>query len=487
MPRPLDRLIFLLSLLQAMLLVVGTYSEKLGHVAGKGDGLYVLNIDDETLTIKTEEDQDDSSSSATPFFGKPQLGPSSGPQGLANPTYLIAHGSNETESTVIYVVDEREDHPGTLRALNLDKETGKLSPLGGVEDVIPADDRPNEGGACCHVMVTPDGKYVLAANYLCGSLVVVGRRADGSLNPNDVHYYRLDGKPVKRADDDNREITYPGPNANRQDRSHAHMVLYSRGTESDSILVPDLGSDCVWSIPYRPKGADSDDGPLGIPIATGYDPVLAGGGPRHAVLHPDPNVHKVYVNYELTSLVACFDIDEKTGAIVSSSAASYARPTVCNVLAGIKSDSFFRDVSAESASEDCKTMYEHFLQRDDMKESGVPTCSDGKTSTAAIRITPDGSQVLVSSRIVDGEGAISALSLQNNGNLNQQMPAKIRGVIGKTPRDFVFADGGEQMESAVIAAAQDTDEIVVLRDSEEPVLLTKNAPTPVCLCVVPTS
>ena len=466
---------------ETMLLVVGTYSEKLGHVTGKGDGLYVLNIDNETLTIKTE-DQEESSSSAT-FFGKPQLGPSSGPQGLANPTYLIAHGSKDNKSTVIYVVDEREDHPGTLRALTLDKETGELSPLGGVEDIIPADDRPSEGGACCHVMVTPDEKYVLAANYLCGSLVVVGRRADGGLNPNDVHYYRLDGKPVKRADD-NREITYPGPNANRQDRSHAHMVLYSSGTESDSILVPDLGSDCIWSIPY--KGADSGDGPLGTPIATGCDPVLAGGGPRHAVLHPDPNVRKVYVNYELTSLVACFDIDEKTGAIVSSSAASYARPTVCNVLAGIRSDSFFRDVSAESASEDCKKMYERFLQRDDVKESGVPTSSDEKTSTAAIRITPDGSHVLVSSRIVDGEGAISALSLQKNGDLSQQIPAKIRGVIGKTPRDFVLTGREKQIDPAVISAAQDTDEIVVLREGEEPVLLTKNAPTPVCLCVVPT-
>ena len=464
-----------------MLLVVGTYSEKLGHVTGKGDGLYVLTIDD-TLTIKTE-DQEESSSSAT-FFGKPQLGPSSGPQGLANPTYLIAHGSKDNKRTVIYVVDEREDHPGTLRALTLDKETGELSPLGGVEDIIPADDRPNEGGACCHVMVTPDEKYVLAANYLCGSLVVVGRRTDGSLDSNDCHYYRLDGKPVKRADD-NGVITYPGPNANRQGRSHAHMVLYSRGTESDSVLVPDLGSDCVWSIPYI--GAGSDDGPLGTPVATGYDPVLAGGGPRHAALHPDPNVRKVYVNYELTSLVACFGIDEKTGAIASSSSASYSRPTICNVLAGTRSDSFFSGASKDSISEDCKKMYECFLQRNDMEQSGVPMCSDEKTSTAAIRVTPDGSHVLVSSRIVNGEGAISALSLQKNGDLNSQIPAKIRGVIGKTPRDFIIVDGREETEpTVIIAAAQDTDEIAVLREGKNPVLLTKNAPTPVCLCVIPT-
>ena len=468
--------IFLFSIIETMLIVVGTYSETLGHVTGKGDGLYVLDVDDETLTLK--------STAANTFFGRPQLGPSSGRLGLANPTYLIAHeskGAKDAASVVIYVVDEREDHPGTLRALTLNKRTGELSPLGDEHDIVAADDRPHEGGACCHVMVTPDEKYVLAANYLCGSLVVVGRREDGSLNLDDVHYYRLDGTPVKRADDD-VAITYPGPNANRQDRAHAHMVLYSKGSESDSILVPDLGSDCVWSIPY--VGPKSSGGPLGTPIATGYGPVLAGGGPRHAVLHPDPNVRKIYVAYELTSLVASFDIDEKTGAIISSSMPSYSRPNVCNVLAGTRSNSFYSDASAASNSEEDKRGYEQFLRYDTKKEN-VPTCADKDTSVAAIRITPDASHLLVSSRIVNGEGTISALPLLENGDLNPQVSARIRGVLGRTPRDFVLV-GGPTTAPTIIAASQDTDEIVVLREGKEAVILTKDAPTPVCLCVVPT-
>ena len=464
--------------IETMLIVVGTYSEKLGHVTGKGDGLYVLDVDGETLTLKSNEEHDTAAN--TFFFGRSQhqLGPSSGRLGLANPTYLIAHepkGVKDAVSVVIYAVDEREDHPGTIRALTLNKRTGELSPLGDEHDIVAADDRPHEGGACCHVMVTPDEKYVLAANYLCGSLVVVGRREDGSLDSDDVRYYRLDGT-------DDVTITYPGPNVNRQDRAHAHMVLYSKGSESDSILVPDLGSDCVWSIPYvGPKGSG---GPLGTPIATGYDPVLAGGGPRHAVLHPDPNVRKIYVAYELTSLVASFDIDEKTGAIVSSSMLSYSRPTVCNVLAGTRSDSFYSDASSASTSEEDKRGYEQFLRYDAKKES-VPTCADKDTSIAAIRITPDASHLLVSSRIVNGEGTISALPLLENGDLNPQASARIRGVLGRTPRDFVVMDG-PITASTIIAASQDTDEIVVLRDCEEAVILTKDAPTPVCLCVVPT-
>jgi len=462
-----------------MLIVVGTYSEKLGHVAGKGDGLYVLDVDDETLTLKSHRHE---TTTTTTFFGRPQLGPcSSGRHGLANPTYLVAHEPKDTSDgkVVIYAVDEREDHPGTLRALTLDKRTGELSPLGDEKDIIAADDRQHEGGACCHVMVTPDENYVLAANYLCGSLVVVGRREDGSLNSDDVHYYRLDGTPVKRVDDD-VTITYPGPNANRQDRAHAHMVLYSKGSESDSILVPDLGSDCVWSIPYVGPRRKGCGGPLGTPVATGYDPVLAGGGPRHAVLHPDPSVRKVYVAYELTSLVASFGIDEKTGAIISSSVPSYSRPTVCNVLAGRRSDSFYSDASEASASEENEKDFGKSLQHEAKKES-VPACSDKETSVAAIRMTPDASHVLVSSRIVNGEGTISALPLLENGDLNPQVPARIRGVLGRTPRDFVVVG-----LPAVVAACQDTDEIVVLQEGEEAVLLTKDAPTPVCLCVVPT-
>ena len=42
-----------------------------------------------------------------------------------------------------------------------------------------------------------------------------------------------------------------------------------------------------------------------------------------------------------------------------------------------------------------------------------------------------------------------------------------------------------EASSAVLVANQDTDEIVLLRDGEDPRVLTKGAPTPVCLCIVP--
>ena len=35
-----------------------------------------------------------------------------------------------------------------------------------------------------------------------------------------------------------------------------------------------------------------------------------------------------------------------------------------------------------------------------------------------------------------------------------------------------------------LAANQDSDEIVLLKEAEEPKVLTKAIPTPVCLCIV---
>lgn len=468
-----------------MLLLVGTYSEKLGHVAGKGSGIYVLDVDDESLKAKDSTPHP----LLTSMFGKPQLGPDA-PNGMRNPTYLIAHTPSNTDEKAavqIYVVDEREDCPGTLRALHLHKSTGRLSPNGRPCSTV-ADDRPTEGGACCFVMVTPDEEYVLAANYICGSIVVVGRnKKDGSLNERDVHYYRLPPEGTISG------ITYPGPNAGRQERAHAHMVVYSRGIKYDSILVPDLGSDAVWSIPYlgRTEATSDGGGPLGRALATGYHPTLAGGGPRHMVLHPDPAIRKAYVAYELTSLVACFDIDEETGAIIKPS----APPPACNVLAGPRCSSFFSDPTSPPSDEDLQK-YQHLLQSDDGSKGGssIRICSDTDTSVAAIRLSPDATRVLVSSRIVGAEGAVSALPLTEDGNLDPSVPARIRGTVGKACRDFIVLDGGKTSTgraggdgdpAVVIAANQDTDEIVILRDGKEAEIMTKDAPTPVCLCVVP--
>jgi hypothetical protein len=55
------------------------------------------------------------------------------------------------------------------------------------------------------------------------------------------------------------------------------MALFSRGSAATTLLVPDLGSDVVWSVPYDPANLAA---PLGQPSPTARHPALAGGGPR---------------------------------------------------------------------------------------------------------------------------------------------------------------------------------------------------------------
>ena len=104
-------------------------------------------------------------------------------------------------------------------------------------------------------------------------------------------------------------------------------------------------------------------------------------------------------------------------------------------------------------------------------------CSDSKTSLGAIRILPDGSHVLVSSRIVGGPGALSAIPLTAEGHFAPS-PVRITSTLGTTPRDFIVLS-----KETALVANQDDDTIVVLSHGQQARLLTEDVPTPVCLCV----
>ena len=76
-----------------LLLFVGTYGEKLGHVPnGHGEGVYVRQL--RGLSLVPPEK----------FFGRGQLG---GAGGLVrNATYLAAHRDESTSELHLYICDE---------------------------------------------------------------------------------------------------------------------------------------------------------------------------------------------------------------------------------------------------------------------------------------------------------------------------------------------------------------------------------------------
>jgi 6-phosphogluconolactonase len=174
--------------------------------------------------------------------------------------------------------DYEGEESGSVEAYAIDPETGKLTFL----------NRQSSGGStAAQPAVDPSGHFVVVANYNGGNFVVLPINPDGSL------------EPVVSA----VEQTGSGPNAERQDTSHPHAVVFDPG--GNFIAAADLGTDQV--LIYR---LDPDSGALAQVSAAGTAP---GAGPRHIAFGPDGTT--MYVVNELDATITLFAYDAETGMI----------------------------------------------------------------------------------------------------------------------------------------------------------------------------
>ncbi|GII23016.1 lactonase family protein [Planosporangium mesophilum] len=221
-----------------------------------------------------------------------QLRPAAPTVALAAPSWLVAHPT----AAVLYAVSELEI--GTVTALSIAPD-GTLTPQAR---------QPTDGAAPCHLDITPDGRYLLCANYGSGSVTVLAVDDDGTLAaPTDlVHHHGC------------------GPDPERQDGPHAHQVVTS-GAPGTDVTAVDLGTDTLYG--YR-LGAD---GRLAPSWETGAG---AGIGPRHLVTAP---TGRLYVTDELSSTVSVYDPDPATGGLrlVQRRPATLTPPTERNYPAEI--------------------------------------------------------------------------------------------------------------------------------------------------------
>jgi 3-carboxymuconate cyclase len=205
---------------------------------------------------------------------------------LAKASFL----ARSADGRFLYAVAENKE--GAIHAYAVD-DRSNLSPL---------NSRPSEGAAPCDVSLSPDGRFVAAANYTGGSVIVYRVEPDGSLGGKAAFFQHTHATDV-----------FP----RRQTGPHAHGVTWAPGGRL--LLVPDLGGDRVYLYACDPAtGAFAPNPPqawLDLP---------AGAGPRHAQFSPDGR--HLYVINELGNSVSVATFDAKAAMLTLEETVSTLPP-----------------------------------------------------------------------------------------------------------------------------------------------------------------
>jgi len=181
----------------------------------------------------------------------------------SSPSFLAFHPTKN----FLYAVNEED---ATLSSFAIDAKSGNLTFL---------NSQPSQGGAPCHLVVDPTGKFVLAANYSGGSCIVFPVNPDASL-----------GKASSFQQ-------HQGPKKN------GHSIHLDQANKF--ALCCDLGLDKV--IIY------SFDATIGSLTPHGFMSTPKGSGPRHFAWYPDGKT--AFVNGESDMTIIACDYDPIKGEL----------------------------------------------------------------------------------------------------------------------------------------------------------------------------
>jgi 6-phosphogluconolactonase len=193
-------------------------------------------------------------------------------EAVDDPSFLALSPSGE----LLYTVSERPEGGGGAAVFSLDdpsapRQLGKTLPVG--------------GAAPTHLCLAEG--HLLTANYGSGSVSVIALDVDGGpLGVRDVLRHRGGG-----------------PDLDRQEGPHAHMVLPD--PSGRRVLSVDLGTDSV-----RVCRLDAGTGELRVERET---VLRAGTGPRHLAFHPRGD--RAYVIHELEPVVTACRWDADAGQL----------------------------------------------------------------------------------------------------------------------------------------------------------------------------
>jgi len=188
-----------------------------------------------------------------------------------NPSYLAVDPAAGHLFAVNEVATLNEQPGGGLSAFSISRRTGQLTPLNQVS---------SGGAAPCYISIDPTGRYVMAANYSGGNLIVVPVDSKGRLG---------------KASDREQHIG-TGGNPQRQSGPRAHCIRFT--PDRRHIVAVDLGIDRV--IIYR---WDSKRGQL-LPNEPAEFRTRSGAGPRHIDFHPNGRFAAI-INELDSTVVSC--------------------------------------------------------------------------------------------------------------------------------------------------------------------------------------
>jgi 6-phosphogluconolactonase len=237
---------------QKFLVFVGTYTDK-----SDSKGIYALEFDAATGKLT--------------------------PKGLAaespNPSWVVLHPNGKWA----YAANE-SGKQSSISAFSIDAKSAKLTLL----NKLPA-----AGEDPCHLSLDKTGKFLFAANYTSGNVVVFPILPDGKLGAATANV---------------KDAGTLGPNKERQEAPHAHWVKDLGG----EVFVADLGLDRVLVYRFYPAsgklGPMPTAGPM-VPFPQEHVVLGPGTGPRHVAFSSSRRV--MYVLGELDSTVTRFVVTKE--------------------------------------------------------------------------------------------------------------------------------------------------------------------------------
>ncbi|WP_345830189.1 lactonase family protein [Erwinia sp. HDF1-3R] len=215
---------------------------------------------------------------------------------------LVSHQANAAQLTLdakgktLYVASESEK--GTVAAYTINGD-GSLTKLNEVS---------SQGAGPVYLSLTPDGRYLLVANYVSGSKAVLPVQADGRLG--EASDTQQDSGPAGAS---HPAAAVEGSfAASDHNGPHAHMIASDPSRKF--VFSTDLGLDRIYQYRLNNAGQLQANTPAWIPASS------AGAGPRHFVFQPDGSA--LYLINEEASTLTRYRLNAKTGVLTEGATVS---------------------------------------------------------------------------------------------------------------------------------------------------------------------